>query len=81
MAPVERPASLLEAIPAIAAVVVFIAIVQRGRRLREKEEAGPSFGELLNRQDVLILDTETTGKAQRWSRPPLWIHYRRHAAQ
>ena len=57
-------------IVAIVAVVVFIAIVQRGRRLRDKEqrdrrlreeEAGPTFGELLNRQDVLILDTETTG--------------------
>ena len=52
---------MLEAILAIAAIVVFIAIVQRGRRLREREEAGPTFGELLNRQDVLILDTETTG--------------------
>ena len=52
---------MLEAILAISAVVVFIAIAQRGQRLREKEEAGPSFGELLNRQDVLILGTETTG--------------------
>ena len=52
---------MLEAVLAIAAIVVFIAIVQRGRRLREREEAGLTFGELLNRQDFLILDIETTG--------------------
>ena len=52
---------MLEAALAIIALVVIFAIARRGRRLREQEEAGPTFGELLNRQDVLILDTETTG--------------------
>ena len=53
---------MLEAALAVtAALVVILAIARRGRRLRGQEEAGPTFGELLNRQDVLILDTETTG--------------------
>ena len=52
---------MLEAALAITALVIILAIARRGRRLREQEEAGPTFGELLNRQDILILDTETTG--------------------
>ena len=52
---------MLEAALAIIAIIVVLVIARRGRRLRERESAGPTFCELLNRTDVLILDTETTG--------------------
>ena len=56
---------MLEAALAIIAVIVVLAIASRGRRLRERENAGPTFGDLLNRTDVLILDTESTGPGKR----------------
>ena len=56
---------MLEAALAIIAIIAVLAIARRGRRLRERENAGPTFGELLNRTDILILDTETTGLGKR----------------